>query len=61
MLHIYEIRELDSDGKTHIVKRFEEEPKGAKRELKEYAKEKPGIYSLYQIRRVAACFRVKED
>lgn len=61
MLHFYEIRELDSNGQTHIIKQFTEEPKGAKRELKEYAKENPGIYSLYQIHRVAACFTVKED
>lgn len=61
MLHFYEIRELDSNGRTHIVKQFTEEPKEAKQELKKYAKENPGIYSLYQIHRVAACITTKED
>lgn len=61
MLHFYEIRELDSNGRTHIIKQFTEEPKEAKKELKRYAEENPGIYSLYQIHHVAAYFTVKED
>lgn len=61
MLHLYEIQELDSNGRTHIIKQFTEEPKNAKRKLKEYAEENPGIYSLYQIHRVASCFTVKEN
>lgn len=61
MLHFYEIRELDSNGRTHIIKQFTEEPKSAKQKLKEYAEENPGIYSLYQIHRVASSFTVKEN
>lgn len=61
MLHLYEIRKLDSNGRTHIIKQFTEEPKVAKQELKKYAKENPGFYSLYQVHRVTACITVKED
>lgn len=61
MLHLYEIQKLDSNGRTHIIKQFTEEPKNAKQKLKEYAEENPGIYSLYQIQRVASRFTVKEN
>nr|DAH90682.1 MAG TPA: hypothetical protein [Microviridae sp.] len=61
MLHLYEIRELDSNGRTHIIKQFTEDPKGAKQKLKEYAEENPGMYSLYQIHRVTSCFNAKEE
>ena len=37
------------------------EPKSAKKAFKEYAEANPGIYTLYQIRKVEACFTEKED
>lgn len=61
MLHTYEIRRLDNDGKTHIVKRFTEEPKIAKRAFREYTKENPGGYTLYQIKWVAARFEAGKN
>lgn len=61
MLHSYEIKRFDNDGTTHIVDWFVEKPKVAKQKLKRYAEENPGIYSLYQIKRVASCFTVKKD
>ena len=61
MLHSYEIQRFDNDGTTHIVDWFVEEPKVAKQKLKKYAEENPGIYSLYQVKRVGSCFTVKED
>lgn len=61
MLHAYEIRKLNNSGETHIVRWFTEEPKNAKKELKKFAKENPGIYSLYQVKQVTSCFTVKEN
>lgn len=61
MLHTYEIRRLENEGKTHIVKRLTEKPKIAKREFRKYAKENPGAYALYKIKRVAACFVAEKD
>lgn len=61
MLHFYEIRELNKDLETKIIRQFTADPKTAKQEFKKYTEENPGIYSLYQIHRVAAHFTVKED
>lgn len=60
MSHSYEIRRFDNNGDTYIVDWFKEKPKVAKKKLKRYAKENPGIYSLYQVQRVASCFTIKE-
>lgn len=60
MKHMYEIRKLEKDGKITIIGQLTEEPKLAKRTFKKYAEENPGIYSLYQIHRVGACFTEKE-
>lgn len=60
MLHFYEIRKLDKNGEAHIVRKLTTEPKTAKQELKKYAEENPGLYSLYQIHQVATRFTIKE-
>lgn len=56
MIHMYEIRKLEKDGKVTIVRQLKAEPKSAKKTFKEYAGENPGIYSLYYVRRVGAYF-----
>lgn len=61
MTHVYEIRKLEKDGKVTTVRMVAAEPKEAKKAFKEYAEANPGIYSLYQIRKVAAYFTEKED
>ena len=60
MTHMYEIRKLEKDGKTTIIRMLATEPKSAKKAFKEYAEENPGIYSLYQVRRVGVYFTEKE-
>ena len=60
MMHMYEIRKLEKDGKITTIRMLTTEPKLAKETFKEYAKENPGIYSLYQVRKVGACFTEKE-
>ena len=60
MLHSYEIRRLERNGDVTIIRQLTAEPSFVKKEFKRYAKENPGIYSLYQIRRVANYFTVKE-
>ena len=61
MMHIYEIRKLEKDGKVTTVRMVTAEPKTAKKTFKEYAEENPGIYSLYQIHRVEAYFTEKNS
>ena len=61
MLHMYEIRKLEKNEKVTIIRQFTAEPKSAKKAFKEYAEENPGIYSLYQVHRVGACFTEKEE
>ena len=60
MMHVYEIRKLEKDGKVTTVRLVTAEPKAAKKTFKEYAEANPGIYSLYQIRKVETCFTEKE-
>ena len=60
MMHMYEIRKLEKDGKTTTIRMLTTEPKLAKETFKEYAEENPGIYSLYQVRRVETYFTEKE-
>lgn len=60
MMHIYEIRKLEKDGKVTIIRQLTAEPKSAKKAFKEYAEENLGIYSLYQIHRVGAYINEKE-
>lgn len=60
MMHMYEIRKLEKDGKVTTIKMLSAEPKSAKKAFKEYAEENPGIYSLYQVQKVDACFTEKE-
>ena len=60
-MHIYEIRKLEKNGKVTTVRMVTAEPKLAKKTFKEYAEANPGIYTLYQIRKVEACFTEKED
>ena len=60
MMHLYEIRKLEKNGKVTIIRMLSAEPKSAKETFKEYAEENPGIYSLYQIHRVGVCFTEKE-
>lgn len=60
MIHMYEIRKLEKDGKVTNIRMLSAEPKSAKKAFKEYAEENPGIYSLYQIHRVGVYFTEKE-
>lgn len=60
MMHMYEIRKLEKDGNVTIVRQLTAEPKLAKELFKEYAEEIPGIYFLYQVRRVGTCYTKKE-
>lgn len=60
MMHVYEIRKLEKDGKVTTIRMLTEEPKSAKKTFREYAEANPGIYTLYQIRKVEACFTEKE-
>lgn len=60
MLHMYEIRKLEKDGKTTIIRQLTAEPKSAKKTFREYAEENPGTYSLYQVHRIGAYFTEKE-
>ena len=50
MMHVYEIRKLEKDGKVTTIQTIRAEPKSAKKTFKEYAEANPGIYTLYQIR-----------
>lgn len=61
MMHMYEIRKLEKDGKVTTIRMITAEPKAAKKAFKEYAEANPGIYSLYQVRKVGVCFTEKED
>lgn len=61
MMHVYEIRKLEKNGKVTTIQMVTEEPKAAKKKFKEYAEANPGIYSLYQVRKVGACFTERED
>ena len=60
MMHMYEIRKLEKDGKVTIIRQLTAEPKQAKKTFKEYAEENQGIYSLYQVHRIGVCFTEKE-
>lgn len=60
-MHVYEIRKLEKDGKVSTVRMVTAEPKSAKQAFKEYAETNPGIYTLYQIRKIGAYFTEKED
>lgn len=59
-MHVYEIRKLEKDGKVTTIRMLTADPKSAKKAFKEYAAENPGIYSLYQVQKVGACFTEKE-
>lgn len=48
MLHCYEVRKLENNGKTTIIEKFVAEPKEAKAKTKKYAEEHPGLYTLYK-------------
>lgn len=61
MTHVYEIRKLEKDGKVTTIRMVTAEPKAAKKAFREYAEANPGIYSLYQVRKVEACFTEKGD
>lgn len=61
MMHTYEIRKLEKDGKVTTIRMVTAEPKAAKKAFREYAETNPGIYSLYQIRKVGVCFTEKEN
>lgn len=61
MMHMYEIRKLEEDGKVTIIRQLTAEPKSAKKTFEEYTKENPGIYSLYQVHRVGVHFTEKEQ
>lgn len=56
MKHTYELRRLNDDNSITTVLRLEAEPKNAKERAKEYAKRKPGLYSLEKIEKVAMYF-----
>lgn len=60
-MHMYEIRKLEKDGKVTTVRMVTAEPKAAKKAFKEYAEANPGIYSLYQVRKVGVYFTEKEN
>lgn len=59
MMHTYEIRKLEKNGKVTTIRMVAAEPKTAKKTFKEYAEENPGIYTLYQIRKVEECITEK--
>lgn len=60
MKHNYEVRKLENDGKVTTVKKFFAEPKEVKREAKAYAREHPGLYTLYRVETVEIYFTEKE-
>lgn len=60
MTHIYELRKFEKDGSINTVMKLSGEPKDAKREAKSYAKQIPGLYSLYEIEKKAMFFTEKE-
>lgn len=57
----YEIRKLEKDGKETTIEKFTAEPEEAKREVKTYAGEHPGLYTLYKIETIEICFTEKEN
>lgn len=59
MKHIYELRKLENEGNVTIVKKIEAEPKCAKKEARDYAKQNPGIYSLQKIEAIEYYFTEK--
>ena len=61
MTHVYKIQKLEKDGKVTTVRMVTAEPEEAKKAFKEYAEANPGLYTLYQISKVAACFTEKEN
>lgn len=61
MMHMYEIRKLERDGKITIIRQLTAEPKSAKQTFRKYVEENPGIYSLYQVHRVGVCFTEKGE
>lgn len=60
MLHRYEVRKLESNGKTITIEEFIAEPKEAKSKTKGYAERHPGLYTLYRAEPVATYFTEKE-
>lgn len=61
MLHRYEMRKFEDDGKVTVVKKISAEPKVAKQVAKNYAKRNPGIYRLCKIEDVEYYFTEKEN
>lgn len=59
MRHKYELRRLNKDNSKTTVMEIFGEPKDVKKRIKEYTEEFPGIYSLYQIRKVVTYFTEK--
>lgn len=60
MLHCYEVRKLESNGKTITIEKFVAEPKEAKAKTKAYAEKHPGLYTLYRAEPVEIYFTEKE-
>lgn len=60
MLHCYEVRKLESDGKPITIEKFVAEPKEAKSKTKAYAEKYPGLYTLYRVEPVEIYFTEKE-
>ena len=60
MMHVYEIRKLEKNGKVTTIRMVTAEPKAAKKAFKEYAEANPGIYSLYKVEEVEIYFTEKE-
>lgn len=61
MTHYYELRSFEDDGTIKTVLKISAEPKHAKQRAKEYAKRKPGLYSLERVEKVATYFTEKEN
>lgn len=60
MLHCYEVRKLEENGKTTTIEKFVAEPKEAKAKTKTYAEKHPGLYTLYKAEPVEIYFTEKE-
>lgn len=60
MLHCYEVRKLESNGKKITIEEFVAEPKEAKAKTKAYAERHPGLYTLYRADPVTTYFTEKE-
>lgn len=59
-MHMYEIRKREENGTVTTIRLLATEQKEAMKTFKEYAEANPGVYSLYQVRRIKTYISQKE-